>query len=153
MLKIAELPIPESVKQVITNSGISELYPPQEEAIKAGALEGKNLVLASPTASGKTLVAELCALKHIIEKDGKVLYLTPLRALASEKYQDFKRYTAIRKLNGRRVNVGISTGDYDSSDPWLGKFDIIVTTNEKGDSLLRHRARWVDELSLIVAGG
>ena len=51
MLKIAELPIPESVKQVITDSGISELYPPQEEAIKAGALEGKNLVLASPTAS------------------------------------------------------------------------------------------------------
>jgi len=151
MLKIAELPIPESVKQVITNSGISELYPPQEEAIIAGALEGRNLILASPTASGKTLVAELCALKHIIEKDGKVLYLTPLRALASEKYQDFKRYTSVKKLNGRRVSIGISTGDYDSSDPWLGKFDIIITTNEKGDSLLRHRARWVDELSLIVA--
>jgi helicase len=151
MLKIEELPIPESVKKVIANSGISVLYPPQEEAIKAGALEGKNLVLASPTASGKTLVAELCALKHIIEKDGKVLYLTPLRALASEKYREFKKYTAVRKLSGRRVSVGISTGDYDSSDPWLGKFDIIITTNEKADSLLRHRARWVDELSLIVA--
>ncbi len=151
MLKVEELPIPESVKQVIINSGISELYPPQEEAIEAGALEGKNLVLASPTASGKTLVAELCALKNIIEKEGKALYLTPLRALASEKYQEFKKYTTIRKRNGRRVSVGISTGDYDSSDPWLGKFDIIITTNEKGDSLLRHRARWVDELSLIVA--
>ena len=150
-MKVEELPIPESVKQVTINSGISELYPPQEEAIRAGALNRKNLVLASPTASGKTLVAELSALKHIVESNGKVLYLTPLRALASEKYQEFKNYTAIRKPNGRRVNVGISTGDYDSSDPWLGKFDIIITTNEKADSLLRHRAPWVDELSLVVA--
>ena len=150
-MRIEELPIPESVKQVIISSGITELYPPQEEAVRAGALEEKNLVLASPTASGKTLVAELCALKHVLEQDGKVLYLTPLRALASEKYEEFKKYTVIRKRNGRRVSVGISTGDYDSSDPWLEKFDIIVTTNEKADSLLRHRVRWVNEISLVVA--
>ena len=150
-MRIEELPIPESVKQVIISSGITELYPPQEEAIRAGALEGKNLVLASPTASGKTLIAEFCALKHILERNGKVLYLTPLRALASEKYEEFKKYTVIRKRSGRRVRVGISTGDYDSSDPWLGKFDIIVTTNEKADSLLRHRSRWVNEISLVVA--
>ncbi|MDH5636033.1 MAG: DEAD/DEAH box helicase, partial [Candidatus Bathyarchaeota archaeon] len=150
-MRIEELPIPESVKQVIISSGITELYPPQEEAILAGALEGKNLVLASPTASGKTLIAELCALKHILERNGKVLYLSPLRALASEKYEEFKKYTVIRKRDGRRVRVGISTGDYDSSDPWLEKFDIIVTTNEKADSLLRHRSRWVNEISLVVA--
>jgi len=150
-LKIEELPIPESVKNVIINSGITELYPPQEEAVRAGALDGKNFVLASPTASGKTLIAELCALKHVLEKNGKVLYLTPLRALANEKYEEFKKYAVVQKSDGRRVRVGISTGDYDSSDPWLEKFDIIVTTNEKADSLLRHRARWMDEISLVVA--
>ncbi len=128
-----------------------DLYPPQEEAIHAGALEGKNLVLASPTASGKTLVAELCALKHVLERDGKVLYLSPLRALASEKFEEFQKYTKIRKANGRRVSVGVSTGDYDSSDPWMGKHDIIITTNEKADSLLRHRAKWVNDVSLVVA--
>lgn len=150
-MKIEELPISDSVKEIITKSGITELYPPQEEAIRAGALNGKNLVLASPTASGKTLIAELCALKHILEKDGKVLYLTPLRALASEKYEEFKKYTALRKADGRKIRVGISTGDYDSSDNWLRRYDIIVATNEKTDSLLRHRARWMDEISLIVA--
>ena len=150
-MKIEELPIPESVKQVLISSGISELYPPQQEAILAGALDGKNLVLASPTASGKTLIAELCALKHVLERDGKVLYLSPLRALASEKCEEFKKYTSIKKGNGRRVSVGISTGDYDSSDPWMGKYDIIVTTNEKADSLLRHRARWVGDISFVVA--
>jgi len=150
-VKITDLSIPESVKEIIIRSGLVELYPPQEEAIKAGALEGRNLVLASPTASGKTLVAEFCALKHILEKNGKTIYLTPLRALASEKYQEFKKYTSIRKPNGRRIRIGISTGDYDSTDAWLERYDIIVTTNEKADSLLRHRAKWMDEISLVVA--
>lgn len=150
-MRIEELPIVEDAKAVIIKSGITELYPPQEEAIKAGALEGKNLVLASPTASGKTLIAELCALKHILEKEGKVLYLTPLRALANEKYEEFKAYRVVRKPDGKRIRTGISTGDYDSSDPWLERYDIIVTTNEKADSLLRHRARWVEEISLVVA--
>jgi len=150
-LKIETLPLQDSVKQVLTDQGMVDLYPPQEEAIHAGALEGKNLVLASPTASGKTLVAELCALKHVLERDGKVLYLSPLRALASEKFEEFQKYTKIRKANGRRVSVGVSTGDYDSSDPWMGKHDIIITTNEKADSLLRHRAKWVNDVSLVVA--
>src|SRR3990170_4199845 len=150
-LKIAELPIPQQIKEILLNMGIAELYPPQEEAIQARVLEGKNLVLASPTASGKTLIAELCGLKHILEKKGKVVYLTPLRALANEKFDEFKKYASIRKPDGKRVSVGISTGDFDSSDPWLEKYDVIITTNEKADSLLRHRAKWMDEISLVVA--
>ncbi|MBS7615912.1 DEAD/DEAH box helicase [Candidatus Bathyarchaeota archaeon] len=150
-MKITELPIPEPVKEVLIKSGIVELYPPQEEAVKAGALEGRNLVLASPTASGKTLIAEVCALKHVLERGGKVVYLTPLRALASEKFEEFKKYSVITKSDGKRVSVGISTGDFDSSDPWLERYDIIVATNEKIDSLLRHKAKWMDEISLVVA--
>jgi helicase len=67
-LKITELPIPEPVKETLLNLGITELFPPQEETIRAGVLEGQNIVLASPTASGKTLIAELCALKHVLER-------------------------------------------------------------------------------------
>jgi helicase len=150
-LKVEELSLPEQVKEVIIKSGVSELYPPQEEAVRAGAIEGKTLVLASPTASGKTLTAEICALKHIVERGGKALYLAPLRALANEKYQEFRKYRDVRKKTGGRVRVGLSTGDFDSNDPWLERYDIIVTTNEKADSLLRHRAKWVDEISLVVA--
>lgn len=150
-MRVTELPIPESVKEVLLKEGIVELHPPQEEAVKAGVLIGRNLVLASPTASGKTLIAELCAVKHVLEKAGKVLYLTPLRALASEKFEEFKKYEVISKPDGERVRVGISTGDYDSADPWLERYDIIVCTNEKADSLLRHRARWMDNVSLVVA--
>jgi helicase len=150
-VKVADLPLPEAVKELVIRSGISELYPPQEEAVKAGVLDGKNLVLASPTASGKTLLAEFCALKHILEKNGKTVYLTPLRALASEKYEEFKKYSTITKRDGRKIRIGISTGDFDSTDAWLERYDIIISTNEKADSLLRHRAKWMDELSLVVA--
>jgi helicase len=150
-VKISDLSVPESVKEIITRGGIAELFPPQEEAIRAGALEGRNLVLASPTASGKTLVAEFCALKHVLERNGKIIYLTPLRALASEKFDDFKKYSALTKKNGDHIRIGISTGDFDSTDPWLERYDIIITTNEKSDSLLRHRAKWMDEISLVIA--
>ena len=150
-MKIAELPIPEQLKEGTLLSGIAELYPPQEEAVNAGVLNCTNLVLASPTASGKTLIAELAGLKHVLEHNGKVIYLTPLRALANEKFDEFKKYTTLRKKDGRRVSVGISTGDFDSTDSWLERYDIIVTTNEKADSLLRHRAKWMDEITLVVA--
>ena len=150
-MRCEELDLPDKARKLLINSGITELFPPQVEAIRAGALKGRNLLLASPTASGKTLIAEICAVKHILENDGKVLYLSPLRALANEKYEEFKKYEALVKSDGGRIRVGISTGDYDSSDPWLGRYDIIVTTNEKCDSLLRHRSPWIDEITLIVA--
>ncbi|HLN88965.1 MAG TPA: DEAD/DEAH box helicase, partial [Candidatus Binatia bacterium] len=125
-MKIADLPVAEPVKEVLLGLGFAELFPPQEESIRAGVLEGQNIVLASPTASGKTLIAELCGLKHVLERGGKVIYLSPLRALASEKFEDFKKYTSIRKPDGRKVSVGISTGDFDSADNWLERYDIII---------------------------
>ena len=54
-------------------------------------------------------------------------------------------------MDGGKVSVGISTGDFDTADNWLGRYDIIVTTNEKADSLLRHRAKWMDNISLVIA--
>ncbi len=150
-MRIDELPIPDSVKAVLVRAGYDSLYPPQEDAIRAGALQGKNIVLASPTASGKTLVAEMVILKSILEKGGKVLYLTPLRALASEKYEDFQKYTSVEKSPGRKVRVAVTSGDYDSSDIYLANYDIIISTNEKADSLLRHRSHWIADVSVVVA--
>ncbi|MFH7860175.1 MAG: DEAD/DEAH box helicase, partial [Candidatus Aenigmatarchaeota archaeon] len=123
-MKIEEVSIPSYLKENLLKEGIRELYPPQEEAIKKRVLEGENLVLATPTASGKTLVAIFATAKHL-ENNGKVLYLTPLRALAAEKYNEFKKYF------GNKASVIATYGDYDSSDPWLSKYDIIITTNEK----------------------
>ena len=82
--------IPEKLFGILSED-IKELRPAQEKAIKAGLLEGKNLIVCTPTASGKTLIAELVMLKRILERKGKAVYIVPLRALGSEKQRDFKK--------------------------------------------------------------
>lgn len=150
-LNVADLDVPIQVKRLLRDRGIGELYPPQADAIATGVLDGCNLVLASPTASGKTLIAEFCAMKHVLERGGKVLYLTPLRALTWEKYEEFQAYTKLEKPDGRKIRVGVSTGDMDNSSPWLQAYDIVICTNEKCDSLLRHRSPWMSGISLVIA--
>lgn len=134
--------------------GYTSLYPPQEDAINSGVLEGENLVLATPTASGKTLVAILAAMRTI-SKGGKVVFLAPLRALASEKYEEFKQaFSTIRRVKDdpkSQVKVSISTGDFDSAGERLGSSDIIVLTNERFDSILRHGTTWTDSVGLFIA--
>jgi helicase len=142
-MNVSELNIDIQIIHILKSQGIEELYPPQEEAIEY-ALQSMNLVMAVPTASGKSLVAYLAALRWAL-KGGKVLYIVPLRALASEKYEELKEYESLG------VRVGISMGDYDVPDVYLERFDIIVATSEKADSLLRHKVDWLSKLKLIVA--
>jgi len=136
--------LPPYLRHLLTRYGITSLYPPQLLALRHGLLENKHMMVATPTASGKTLIAMMAAAKHLAE-GGKVLYLTPLRALAAEKLSEFTRF-----FEGM-YRVVASTGDYDSADPWLGSYDVIVATNEKADSLLRHRAPWINSITLLVA--
>ena len=127
------------LKPILGKINVGELYPTQTDAIEKGALE-KSFLLASGTASGKTLVALLAASRKVLEGK-KVLYLAPLRSLAFEKYSDF------RKLPFR---TAISVGEMDSSDPWLEKFEVIVATYEKAESLIRHKPDWLRNIGLVV---
>jgi helicase len=90
-------------------------------------------------------------MKHILEHNGKVLYLTPLRALTWEKYEDFQVYTSLEKKDGRKIRVGVSSGDMDNASPWLEAYDIVICTNEKCDSLLRHRSPWMNGITLVIS--
>ena len=139
-MRIDILPIPQMLKQQYEKAGILELYPPQITCVEEGLFDGRNLLIAIPTASGKTLVAEM-AMHHHISMGGKCLYIVPLKALASEKYQEF---------SGKGVRVGISTGDFDRRDEHLAKYDIVIATSEKADSLLRNNARWLSGITLLI---
>jgi helicase len=136
--------LPEGVTDHLRDSGIDELYPPQEAAVEAGVTEGRSLVASVPTASGKTMIATL-AMLSAIERGGKALYIVPLRALAGEKREEFAQFEA------HGVSVGMSIGDYESTDDWLGASDIVVATSEKVDSLVRNGADWIDDLTCVVA--
>ncbi len=148
-MKIQELAdhgIPEKVIKLYKKEGITALYPPQEEAVKAGLLDLKHSFLISvPTASGKTFISELLMVKSILRGRGKCIYIVPLRALAAEKLEEFKKYESIG------IRSAISTGELDTTDNWLKNFDIIVTTSEKADSLLRHRSEWLTNVAVLVA--
>ena len=136
--------LPEGVPEHFREQGIEELYPPQAEAVEAGVAEGESVVASVPTASGKTLVAELAMLTSVA-RGGKALYIVPLRALASEKRAEFEAFEQYG------IDVGVSTGNYDSDGDWLAQKDVIVATSEKVDSLVRNGAQWVDDLTCVVA--
>lgn len=131
-------------RRLLEHLGIRELYPPQRDALQH-TLAGRNTLVAVPTAAGKSLVAYL-TLAERLRKADKSLYMVPLRALAVEKYRDLK---VLEELFG--LKVALSMGDYDSSDEHLSRYNIIVATSEKADSLLRHRASWTEELKVVVA--
>ena len=137
-----------SIRTLLSHLGYSSLYPPQEMALKHGILEGKNVLMTTPTASGKTLIA-MMAIHKALKKNKKAVYLTPLRALASEKYDDMK---VLENLDfGRKIKVMAATGDYDSPGKELAAADVIVLTNEKMDTLFRHNAEWLDDIGLFVS--
>jgi len=139
----AKLSIAESIIDVLKEHDILELYPPQVKALPH-VLNGKNMVLSIPTASGKSLVAYIAIAHRLINEPGKALYVVPLKALAREKYEELKLFEKIG------LNVGISTGDLDDSNPRLSRYDIIVCTSEKADSLLRHSVTWVGKVRVLV---
>jgi helicase len=115
----------------------------QAKSIEAGLLDRKNLLVCTPTASGKTLIAEIAMIEGIYNNIGKSIYIVPLKALASEKYEYFKeKYPDLR--------VALSIGDTDSSDSYLDKFDIIITVSEKLDSLIRHRAPFLRYVATVI---
>ncbi|VVB51545.1 ATP-dependent DNA helicase Hel308 [uncultured archaeon] len=143
-MRLTDLPIPAAATQILTQSGITQLYPPQQAAVEAGLLTGKNLVLATPTASGKTLTAELAILKALTQGK-KAVYIVPLRALAYEKSVEFKRW---EKLGYR---IRLETGDLDSKHlPDKPQYDILVATAEKCDSILRSKPDWFRGIGLLV---
>jgi helicase len=142
-MKLSDLPLDMGIINVLREHEIYELYPPQEMAMHH-VLNGENLVLSIPTASGKSLVAYIAIVNRLISKSGKALYVVPLKALAKEKYEE------LRLFENLGLKVGISTGDLDDSDPRLYRYDIIVCTSEKADSLLRHGVNWIEKIRVLV---
>ncbi|WP_018657129.1 DEAD/DEAH box helicase [Actinomadura flavalba] len=91
----------EAFESWVSGRGIT-LYPAQEEAL-IEAVSGANVILATPTGSGKSLVAA-GALFAALGQDRVGFYTAPIKALVSEKFFD------LCEMFGRE-NVGMMTGD------------------------------------------
>ncbi len=131
------------VLSVLRAQGIDSLYPPQAASV-AAISHGRSLLLACPTASGKSLVAYLALLRAF--RQGQAgLYLVPLRALAAEKFEELEAFKALG------LRVGLSMGDFDIPAERLAKLDVLVATSEKADGLLRHGSPWLRRVGVVVA--
>lgn len=135
------------ILRVLFENKIFQLRGIQKEAIRKGLFFQKSFLICAPSGSGKTLIGELCAVHNVFQKFGKSVYLVPFKALATEKYFHFKK--GYGKFG---VKVEISIGDYDIDDSKLEKADIIVTTYEKMDSIIRnfYDKEWISEFSTII---
>lgn len=125
---------------VLKQNGFDKFNPVQEKCLDK---LDSSLVVSSPTASGKTVIAELFLLESILKNKKKVIYTCPLRALASEHYKDFKN-------KYRDISFALSTGDFDSSSSYLKKFDCVFTTYEKLASLIRHKAEFLEDVGVLI---
>ncbi len=135
--------LPDEVIASFAGRGIKEFTPPQALSVEFGLLEGRDFVVAAPTASGKTLIAEMAMLRSVIKRRKKAIYVAPMRALVSEKYHEFKEAYP-------NLKIAMSIGDLDSLDSWLHEYDIVLASTEKLDSLIRHGADWLDSIGCVV---
>lgn len=135
---------PRRIQSLIRELNLPSLRPSQEKAIKQGLFTTqKNMLVSAPTASGKTLIAEFAMLQTILEFKKRVIYVVPLKALASEKYKEFD------ELYSKYFSVHISIGEVQTQN-YVQDFDLLLVTAEKLDSLLRHSNNFMKDVGLII---
>jgi len=124
-----------------------ELWPSQLEAARRSVDLTDDLVVALPTSSGKTRIAELCILR-CLASGKRAVYVTPLRALSAQVERGLSRMFAplgfsVTALYGAS---GVAVADIGT----LESASIVVATPEKLDFALRQQPSVIDDVGLIV---
>ncbi|MCW2826602.1 MAG: hypothetical protein JWQ67_218 [Marmoricola sp.] len=100
--------------------------------------EGRSVLVAAPTGSGKTIVGEF-AVHLALESGRKAFYTTPIKALSNQKFNDLvKRYGADK--------VGLLTGDNSIN----GEAPVVVMTTEVLRNMLYAGSRTLEGLGFVV---
>lgn len=140
------------VRRLIEQKGFSKPTEPQEKIIPL-VLAGKNVLLISPTATGKTEAAFLPVLSALLQQQGepgiKVLYITPLRALNRDMLERFEWW-----CNNLDIKLAVRHGDTETKErvrQSRSPPDILITTPETLQAVLSgwimrqhlQRVQWV----------
>ncbi|CAN8102332.1 unnamed protein product [Discula destructiva] len=152
LLNLQPLPI-----SALNNPGLEEIYaqrfqffnPMQTQIFHTLYHTLANVLLGSPTGSGKTVAAELAMWWAFREKPGsKVVYIAPMKALVRERVKDWGARLA-RPLGLKLVEL---TGDNTPDTRTIQNADIIITTPEKWDGISRswQTRGYVRKVSLVI---
>ena len=147
VLSKPEKPWPKQINTIIKSAKIHDLYQHQADAVDL-IRSGRHLVVATPTASGKTLIYNLPVLENVLKNpESKALYIFPLKALAQDQLRTFKEMAG---TDGRKKKPTIEIYDGDTT-AWHRKRirqaspNILLTNPEMIHlSLLAHHHKWAD---------
>ncbi len=136
--------IEDKLVRILKEKGISQLYSHQASALSL-IKEGKNVVVVTPTASGKTLCYNLPVLDCILKKESsRAIYLFPTKALSQDQLTELYQLVAA-------LDEGIKTYTYDGDTPSPARQAIrkqgqIVITNPDMLHLgiLPHHTKWLE---------
>lgn len=126
----------DDIKTIINSAYpyIEEFNPAQKAVIESGYLEDKsNYIICIPTASGKTVLGVLPALKTILD-GGKAVYAAPLLSIQNEKVKEFKAFE----------DHGISVGKHPASS------DLSVMVFESFDALTRFSWNTLRDVDTLI---
>jgi DEAD/DEAH box helicase domain-containing protein len=146
---------PEMIRTALRSAGIDKLYRHQAQAIDL-IRSGRHVVVATPTASGKTLIYNLPAFElFLTNPDATALYIFPLKALAQDQLQTFEALAAYLKPD--QPTAAIYDGDttaYRRKRIREAPPNVIITNPEMLHlSLLAHHRKWshfLSRLGLVV---
>ncbi|XP_068085196.1 DNA polymerase theta [Anabrus simplex] len=128
---LASWGLPEPILKQYKSHGIISMFPWQVECLSnARVLSGGNLVYSAPTSAGKTLVAEILAIKTVLERKKKVMIILPFVSVVREKmfyFQDLLSSSGVR-VEGLMGSHSLPGG--------FRSVNIAVCTIEKANSLI-----------------
>lgn len=133
---------------------ILELWPSQRRALRSSLLDPakRALVVQMPTSAGKTLVAEFAIVQALaLNPDATVAYVVPTRALVNQITVRLRADLSPLRLN---VEAAVPVFELDPVEDSLlrgARIDVLITTPEKLDLLLRQRHPAVRDLALTVS--
>lgn len=133
----------ERLRPVLRQRGVQQLYSHQAHSI-AATMRGEDVVVVTPTASGKTMCYNLPVLDSILKNpDARALYLFPTKALSADQVSEL--YELIQAMG-----VDIKTYTYDGDTPGAARRAVrqaghIVVTNPDmlHSGILPHHTKWV----------
>lgn len=133
--------IDPKLRTALARRGIVQLYSHQREAVDA-ALARRHVVVATPTASGKSLCYHLPALHGLLAQRKKALYLFPTKALAQDQVAELLELNAAGELGVRTCTFdGDTPGDARQAVRLHG--DVVVTNPDMlHTAILPHHTKW-----------
>ena len=118
ILEKLDAPLHPSLQACLESVGISALFSHQAKALNA-IFAGKNVIIATPSASGKTLCYQLATLDALVhDKDSRALYIFPTKALAQDQLRSLKQIAHPLSLRSRSEAISPqATATFDGDTP------------------------------------